>query len=85
MTMDNVMMIIILVGFALCGGYFRAQYKDWREQQIAETQGKMRVRLLYMADTRRPSDNDIAKFTVAASQITRAASELQGSVGAAAL
>jgi hypothetical protein len=78
MTMDDVMMIIILGGFALCGGYFRAQYKDWRKQHIAETQRKLRVRLLYMADTRRPSDIDFAKFTAAASQITREASELQG-------
>jgi hypothetical protein len=71
MTLDNVMMIIILGGFALCGGYFRAQYKDWRKQHIAETQGKTRVRLLYMADARRPSDRDFAKRTAAACQITR--------------
>jgi hypothetical protein len=71
MTLDNVMMIIILAGFALCGGYFQAQYKDWRKQNLAETRGKMRVRLLYMADTRWPSDRDFAKRTAAASQITR--------------
>jgi hypothetical protein len=47
MNSDNIMMAIILCGFALCGAYFNAQYRDLRRQQKAEIQEKTRVRLLY--------------------------------------
>ena len=30
MSEDGLMMVMILGGFALCGAYFRAQYRDWR-------------------------------------------------------
>jgi hypothetical protein len=61
MNWDNGMMIIILSGFALCGGYFRAQYTDWRKKQNAEMQEKIRVRLLYLVDLSRPSESDFAQ------------------------
>jgi hypothetical protein len=47
MNEDNLMMVMILSGFALCGAYFRAQYRDWRNRQSAEAEQKRRVRLMY--------------------------------------
>jgi hypothetical protein len=40
-------MFIIITGFALCGVYFRVQYKDWRRQRAADDNEKARIRLLY--------------------------------------
>jgi hypothetical protein len=54
MNWDNVMMIIILSGFALCGGYFNAQYTDWRRQQKAEMEEKIRMHLLHWVDLSGP-------------------------------
>jgi hypothetical protein len=61
MTFDDLMMITVLGGFASCAGYFRAQYKDWRKRRIAETQGNMRMRLLYWVDTRRRNGTEMSK------------------------
>ena len=47
MIVDNLMMLMILGGIALCGAYFRGQYTDWRNQQTAEVEKKIRGRLLY--------------------------------------
>ncbi len=47
MSEDGLMMVMILGGFALCGAYFRAQYRDWRSRQTAEAQQKNRARLTY--------------------------------------
>jgi hypothetical protein len=47
MNEDNLMMVMILSGFALCGAYFRAQYRDWRNRQAAEVEQKSRIRLIY--------------------------------------
>jgi hypothetical protein len=47
MNEDNLMMVMILGGFALCGAYFRAQYRDWRNRRTAEAEQKSRVRLMY--------------------------------------
>jgi hypothetical protein len=47
MDVDDLMMVMILGGIALCGAYFRAQYMDWRNQQTAEVQKTIRLRLLY--------------------------------------
>jgi hypothetical protein len=58
MNWDNVMTIIILSGFALCGVYFRIQFTDWRTRQNAEMQERIRVRLLYSADLSHPSERD---------------------------
>jgi len=41
----NLMMVMIFGGVALCGAYFRARYMDWRNQQTAEVERKLRVRL----------------------------------------
>jgi hypothetical protein len=83
MTLADLMMITVLGGFALCAEYFRAQYKDWRKQRIAEAQGNMRMRLLHWVDTRRPSDRDFAHPTAAARELTRTATESHGGVGEA--
>jgi hypothetical protein len=40
-------MVMIFSGIALCGAYFRAQHRDWRSQQTAEVERKLRIRLLY--------------------------------------
>ena len=45
MNVGNLMMVMILGGIALCGAYFRAQFMDWRTQQTAEVDKKIRVRL----------------------------------------
>ena len=47
MNEDNLMMVMILTGFALCGAYFRAQYKDWRSRQTSEAEQKSRIPLTY--------------------------------------
>jgi hypothetical protein len=39
---DTFLMIIIVAGFALCGVYFRAQYRDWRRQRAADDKEKAR-------------------------------------------
>jgi hypothetical protein len=41
------MMFIIITGFALCGVYFRGQYRDWRRQRTADDREKAQIRLLY--------------------------------------
>jgi hypothetical protein len=51
MIVDNLMMLMILGGIALCGAYFRGQYMDWRNQQTAEFERKIRVRLLNAYET----------------------------------
>jgi hypothetical protein len=43
----TLMMVMIFSGVALCGAHFLAQYTDWRNQQTAEVERKLRVRLLY--------------------------------------
>ncbi len=50
MNEDNLMLAMILSGFALCGAYFRAQYRDWRDRRIAEAKRKSRARLQYQVD-----------------------------------
>jgi hypothetical protein len=47
MSEDDLMMAMILGGFALCGAYFRAQYRDWRHRRAAEAEQKGRARLMY--------------------------------------
>jgi hypothetical protein len=47
MNEDNLMMVMILTGFVLCGAYFRAQYRDWRNRQTAEAEQRSRVPLIY--------------------------------------
>ena len=47
MNEDNLMIVMILTGFALCGAYFRAQYRDWRSRQTTEAEQKSRVRPIY--------------------------------------
>jgi hypothetical protein len=57
MNVDNLMMIMILSGVALCGAYFRAQYRDWRRQQTAAIEEKIRVHLLYQTQLPRPQQS----------------------------
>jgi hypothetical protein len=57
MNTDNLMMVMILGGITLCGAHFRAQYMDWRNQQIAEVEKKIRVRLLYRNELSRPQES----------------------------
>jgi hypothetical protein len=57
MNVDNLMMVLILVGIALCGAYFRSQYMDWRRQQTAEAEKKLQVRLLYQDDSSHPRES----------------------------
>jgi hypothetical protein len=47
MTVDNLMIVIIFGGIAVCGAYFRAQYLDWRNRQTAKIIERAKVRLLY--------------------------------------
>jgi len=47
MNEDNLVMAMILSGFALCGAYFRAQYKEWRRRLSAKVKQSDRIRLLY--------------------------------------
>jgi len=61
MNLDSVMVVVILCGFALCGGYFSAQYRDWRRQQNTKIQEKIRVRLLYLIDLSHPSESGFAQ------------------------
>jgi hypothetical protein len=42
----TLMMFIIITGFALCGVYFRGQYRDWRRQRTADDKDKARIHLL---------------------------------------
>jgi hypothetical protein len=53
-NIDNFMLFIVMMGFALCGAYFRAQYKDWRRHQTLDAKEKGRVRLLYQRDSQSP-------------------------------
>jgi len=57
MIVDNLMMLMILGGIALCGAYFRGQYMDWRNQQTAAVEKKIRVRLLYRDGLLPPQDS----------------------------
>jgi hypothetical protein len=54
---DTFMMFIVISGFALCGAYFRAQYMDWRNEQTAEVERTIRVRLLWRDQLSRPREN----------------------------
>jgi hypothetical protein len=56
MNVDNLMMVMISGGTALCGAYIRAQYMDWRNQQTAEVEKTIRVRLLYPVELSRPQE-----------------------------
>jgi hypothetical protein len=47
MDASHLMMAMIVSGIALCGVYFRAQYKDWRRRQAAEFEENLRLRKLY--------------------------------------
>jgi hypothetical protein len=58
----NLMMVMIFSGIALCGAYFRAQYRDWRSQQTAEVERKLRVRLLYRDELSRPQESVVVPF-----------------------
>jgi hypothetical protein len=55
----NLMMVMIFSGIALCGAYFRAQYMDWCNQQTAEVERKLRVRLLYRDELSRPQKSGV--------------------------
>ena len=57
MNVDNLMMLMIWGGIALCGAYFRAQYVNWRNQQTTGIEKKIRVRLLYRAELLRPQES----------------------------
>ncbi len=34
MNVDNLMMLMIWGGIALCGAYFRGQYRDWCNHRV---------------------------------------------------
>jgi hypothetical protein len=53
-NVDNFMVFLVIAGFALCGAYFRAQYKEWRRQQSSDANEKIRIRLLYQVDSQPP-------------------------------
>jgi hypothetical protein len=53
----NLMMAMIFSGIALCGAYFRSRYMDWCNQQTAEVERKLRVRLLYRDELSRPQES----------------------------
>ena len=57
MNAGDLIMVMILGGIALCGAYFRGQFMDWRNQQTAEVEKKMRVRLLYRDEFSRPQES----------------------------
>jgi hypothetical protein len=59
MNVDNLLMVMILVGIALCGAYFRGEYMDWRRQQTAESERKIQVRLLYKDESSRPPESAV--------------------------
>jgi hypothetical protein len=44
---DDLMMIMIFSGIALCGAYFHSQFMNWRRQHTAEAETDVRDRLLY--------------------------------------
>jgi hypothetical protein len=56
-TAYNLMMVMIFSGIALCGAYFRARYMEWRDQQTAEVEKQLRVRLLYRDESSRPQES----------------------------
>jgi hypothetical protein len=58
----NLMMVVIFSGIALCGAYFRAQYRDWRNQQTAEVERKLRVRLLYRNESSRSQESVVVRI-----------------------
>jgi hypothetical protein len=60
MNVDNFMMVMILGGIALCGAYFRSQYMDWRNQQTAEAEKEIQLRLLYQDELPRPRESNVA-------------------------
>jgi len=47
---DNLIMFIIISGFALCSAYFLAQYRDWRRRRMVDAEEMLRVRRLFQAD-----------------------------------
>jgi hypothetical protein len=53
-NVDNFMLFVVMTGFALCGVYFRGQYKDWRRHQASDAKEKSRVSLLYQRDSQSP-------------------------------
>jgi hypothetical protein len=56
MDVYDLMMVMISGGIALCSAYIRAQYVDWRNQQTAEVEKTIRVRLLYPVELSRPQE-----------------------------
>jgi hypothetical protein len=56
---NNLMIVMIFSGIALCGAYFRAQYMDWCDQQTAEIEKRLRVRLLYRDELSRPQESAV--------------------------
>lgn len=64
---DNLLMVMILGGIALCGAYFRGQYMDWRSQQTAEAEKKIRVRLLYRDELSHSQESVVAPIVDLAS------------------
>ena len=63
MDVDDLMMVMISGGIALCGAYIRAQYMDWRNQQSAEVEKTSRVRPLYPVELSRPQERGGAGFS----------------------
>ena len=49
MNADNLMMVMILMGFAISAAYVRAQYRDWRKRnhRINKAEQQNRARRLY--------------------------------------
>jgi hypothetical protein len=60
MNASDLIMVMILGGFALCGAYFRAQYMDWRNQQTVEVGRTIRLRLLYRDQLSRSQESIVA-------------------------
>ena len=63
MDVDDLMMVMISGGIALCGAYIRAQYMDWRNQQSAEVEKTSRVRPLYPLELSRPQERGGTGFS----------------------